>query len=43
LRLNIDFVGYNFGAIQGKTKYVKSVLVFPTQLTDTQAVQLTTL
>jgi hypothetical protein len=43
LRLNIDFTGYNYGSLQGKTKYVKSVLVFPTQLTDTQAIQLTTL
>lgn len=42
-RVNIDYIGYNYGAAQGKTKYVKNCIVFPTVLTDQQCISLTTL
>lgn len=42
-RVNIDYVGYNYGGLQGKIKYVKNCTVFPTILTDAQCISLTTL
>ena len=42
-KANIDYEGYNYGQAQGKTKYVKNCIVFPTILSDAKCISLTTL